>query len=448
MVAQILPTKTPAETALAQAFAAAKAALPGAPVVAKWRDKAFDAFVAQGLPHRRIETWHYTDLRALMREALPIAPAPSAAAIDALAREIASAGGLPPQSLVLADGVFVPQLSGAVPAGVTVASLAQVLAEGQSARIEALAANWIGTSDAILDLNAALMQDGIVVEVAPGVELAQPLNIVYATASSAPAARFSRSLVVIGAGARVHLREMSFGAGARRGQTNNCLVLAIDDDAAVEHIVTLTESEANSLRLESFLVRLGARTTFDSFALVTGRGLLRRQIFMRFDGAEAKAALNGVALLRGQEHADTTLFVEHAAPACESRESFRYIVDEEATGVFQGKIVVAPGAQKTDGKMLSKALLLSDTAAMNNKPELEIFADDVVCGHGATCGGLSEKQLFYLQSRGLSLKEAEALLLEAFGGELIDELSDPEVAAHMRAEVARWLGARAEGRTS
>jgi Fe-S cluster assembly protein SufD len=443
MAAQIIPTKTAAEAALAEAYGAAKAGLPGSSGVARLRDAAFDEFLKAGLPHRRVEAWHYTDLRALMREALPIAPAPNAQAIARLEAEIAAAGGLPPQSLVLVDGVYIPQLSDVPAAGVNVTPLASVLAEGHSVHFDALAADWIGVTDAVVALNAALMQDGVVVEIAPGTRLAGPLHFVTASAAAMPAARFSRSLVVIGAGARAHIHEMSFGTGGRTGQTNNAVILELGDDAHVGHSAALTASESGSLRLESVMVRLGARTQFDSFALVTGAGILRRQIFMRFDGVGARAALRGVSLLRGREHADTTLFVHHVAEGCESRETFRHIVDEEATGVFQGKIVVAPGAQKTDGKMLSKALLLSDTAAMNNKPELEIFADDVACGHGATCGGLALDQLFYLQSRGLPFAQAEALLLEAFGGELIDEVGEPGLAAAFRAEMAAWLAERA-----
>ena len=158
--------------------------------------------------------------------------------------------------------------------------------------------------------------------------------------------------------------------------------------------------------------------------------------------AGAEASLSGVSLLGGREHADTTLQVEHAAQGCVSRETFKYILDEEATGVFQGKIHVAPGAQKTDGKMLCRAMLLSDMAAMNNKPELEIFADDVVCGHGATCGGLDIDQLFYLQTRGLPLPEAEALLLEAFAGELIDAIGHDGLKNDFRGEARAWLSAR------
>ncbi len=444
MSAPIVPSRTQAEVALAEAYSAAKTRLPGTSDVAKLRQAAFDVFAKAGLPHRRIETWHYTDLRNLMREALPLAPAPSAEALASLG-EAMRAKGLPPQSLVLVDGVFAKELSAPLPAGVKVTALASALAEGRSDVIAALSADWAATKDSIVALNAALMQDGVVIEITPGTRLAEPIHLIYATASVTPAARFSRSLLLVGAGASVVLGEESFGAGGRSGQTNNALVMVADDDATISHTFASTDTEAGSLRLESFLVKLGARVNFDSFALITGAGLIRRQIFMLFDGPDAKAALRGVSLLRGREHADTTLFVEHRATGCEGRETFRYILDEESIGVFQGKIRVAPGAQKTDGKMLCNALLLTDLVAMNSKPELEIFADDVVCGHGTTCGGLSEEQIFYLRTRGLSYKEAEALLLEAFGGALVDEIPQQELVAAFRAEIAAWLAARGAG---
>ncbi|MCI0467848.1 MAG: SufD family Fe-S cluster assembly protein, partial [Beijerinckiaceae bacterium] len=173
-----------------------------------------------------------------------------------------------------------------------------------------------------------------------------------------------------------------------------------------------------------------------------GTGLMRRQMFVGLQGMGSEALLSGVSLLAGREHADTALRVEHAAQSCVSRENFKYILDGEATGVFQGRIHVAQGAQKTDGKMLSKAILLSDRAAMNNKPELEIFADDVACGHGAACGGLDAGQLFYLQSRGLPFAQAEALLLEAFAGELADGIGHEGLVKAFRREISAWLSAR------
>ncbi len=441
MTAQIIPSRTAAETALAEAFGASKATLPGTPEVAKLREAAFESFSQAGLPHRRIESWHYTDLRALMREALPIAPAPSADAIAALGKTMAEAG-LPAQRLVLVDGIFAPELSGALPEGVKVTSLSAALAEGRTDIITHLSAEWAGAKDPVIALNAALMQDGVVIEVAPGTKIAEPIHLIYATASATPVARFSRSLMLIGAGASVTLSETSFGAGGRTGQTNNGLVMVIGDEAVVGHTLALTETVPGSVRLESFMVLLGAKANFDSFGLITGGGLVRRQIFMRYEGADAKAALRGVSLLRGREHADTTLFVQHCATGCEGRETFRYILDEEAVGVFQGKIHVAPAAQHTDGKMLCKALLLTDMVVMNSKPELEIFADDVACGHGTTCGGLSDEQIFYLQARGLPYAQAEALLLDAFGGELVDEIPNEALVTAFRAEIAAWLAAR------
>ncbi len=441
MTAQIIPSRTAAETALAETFDAAKAGLPGTRDVAKMRESAFASFARAGLPHRRIESWHYTDLRMLMREALPVAPAPTREALAALRKEIAKTG-LPAQSLVLVDGVFVTELSGALPAGVSVTSLASALAQGRPGIVESLAASWADADDAVVALNAALMQDGVVIEIAPDTEVAEPIHLVYATVSPVPVARFSRSLVKVGKGASVRLNEMSFGQGGRAGQTNNCLILDVGDGADVRHTLALTDTQPGSVRLETFMVKLGAKTKFDSFALITGGGLVRRQIFKLFDGADAQATLRGVALLRGREHADTTLFVRHDATGCLGRQTFRYILDEEATGVFQGKIIVARAAQKTDGKMLAKALLLSDEATMNSRPELEIFADDVLCGHGATCGGLDADQLFYLRTRGLSQNEAEALLLEAFASELVDDIGDDGLVAAYRAEVAAWLAAR------
>jgi Fe-S cluster assembly protein SufD len=443
MNADIIPARTPAEICLARAFDASKAGLPGNTDVAKWREASFKAFNASGLPHRRIETWHYTDLRTLMRDALPLATPPGAATIDALRKEFTAAGA-PDRRLVLVDGFFVPELSGGLPEGLKVRSLASVLTEGRFDLIALLSAQDLAARDSIVSLNAALMQDGVVIEVAPGTVIAEPVNLIHVTASPAPAAHFSRSALMIGAGASLRLAESMHVANptqTRAGQANACLIVSLGDGATLAHTAMVT-GPAGGVRLESAMVRIGARAKFDSFALVAGIGLVRRQMFVRFEGAESETSFSGVSLLGGREHADTTLLVEHVAPGCVSRETFKYILDEEATGVFQGKIHVAPEAQKTDGKMLCKAMLLSDMAAMNNRPELEIFADDVACGHGATCGGLDLDQLFYLQTRGLPFAQAEALLLEAFAGELVDGIGHEGLIKAFRREVNAWLVAR------
>ena len=445
MSAEIIHAKTPAESFLASAFEHSKAKLPGTAGVAKWREDSFKIFNASGLPHRRVEAWHYTDLRALIRDALPVAVPPDAAALDALREELAAAR-TPALRLVLVDGFFAPELSSRLPDGIKVSSLASVLSGGRSDLIALLSSQDLGTEDPIVALNAALMQDGVVIEVAPGTEAAEPIHLIHVTSSPVAAAHFSRSALIVGAGASIRLAESCHSANpageAVASQANACLIVSVGDGARLAHTAMVTGKAARGVRLETMIARVGVRAKFDSFALVSGIGLVRRQTFLRFEGAGAEASFSGASLLGGREHADTTLLIEHAAPGCRSRETYKYILDEEATGVFQGKIHVAPKAQKTDGKMLSRAVLLSDMATMNNKPELEIFADDVVCGHGATCGGLDAEQLFYLQTRGLALPEAEALLLEAFAGELIDGIGHDGLIKDFRRQVRTWLATR------
>ncbi len=444
MSAEIIPARTPAEVFLAGLFERSKATLPGNAKVAKWREDTFQRFYAAGLPHRRIEAWHYTDLRTLIRDALPVATPPDETAIAALRKTFAADARAP--RLVLVDGFFVPELSTPMPDGIKITSLASVLSEGRPDLIALLSSQDLGAEDPIVSLNAALMQDGVLIEVAAGTQIAEPIHLIHVRSSPLPAAHFSRSALLLGAGAAIRLAESCHSASpmveALASQANACLIISIGDGARLAHTAMVTGPAMHAVRLETMLARVGPRAKFDSFALVSGIGLVRRQTFLRFEGAGAEASFGGASLLGGREHADTTLLVEHMAPACRSRETYKYILDEEATGVFQGKIHVAPKAQKTDGKMLSRAVLLSDMAAMNNKPELEIFADDVVCGHGATCGGLDADQLFYLQTRGLPLPEAEALLLEAFAGELIDGIGDDGLINEFRGQLRTWLAAR------
>jgi Fe-S cluster assembly protein SufD len=445
MSADILQARTPAETAFAGAFQTSKSLLAGNKDVARLREDSFRAFSLSGLPHRHMESWHYTDLRALMREGLPLTAAPSPAARKTLRDQLAGAQ-LPKQRLVLADGFFLPELSSGLPDGLTVRSLSSVLAEGPPELIAMLAIQDFASQDPIVSLNAALMQDGVAIEIKPGATIPEPVHLIHVAASPEPTARFCRSLLVLGAGASVHFAESYSPEGvslaATAGQTNSCLIIAIGDGATLSHTTALSSNAPRNLHMESVIVRIGSGAKFESFALIAGIGFVRRQMFVRFEGAQSEALLSGVSLLRGRQHADTTLRIEHAAQACLSRETFKYILDEQATGVFQGRIEVAQGAQKTDGKMLCKSILLSDMATMNTKPELEIFADDVACGHGATCGGLDADQLFYLQTRGLPFAQAEALLLDGFAGELVDGIGRKDLAAPLRRTIGAWLAAR------
>jgi Fe-S cluster assembly protein SufD len=300
----------------------------------------------------------------------------------------------------------------------------------------------MGAKDPAIALNTAFMQGGIVLDIEPGAAIDMPVEIVSIATEAREQAFYSRSLVRLGAGARLNLTETQVSVGGMLSQKNDMLIVMLGDDAVLDHTVTVPRNAPGSVQVSSLLARLSARSNFSSFALVSDAAFLRRQTFLRFDGEHASAVLSGVSILGRHEHADTTLVVEHVAPNCKSREAFKHIIDDEATGVFQGRIVVAPGAQKTDGGMSSRAILLSEGAAMYNKPELEIFADDVVCGHGATCGELDEDLLFYAMSRGLPRDAAESLLLEAFAGEVVDAIANETLRESLMDRVRARLSAR------
>jgi Fe-S cluster assembly protein SufD len=440
MNAEIRPIKTAAESALAASFGAVKDRLPGGGALASLRTDAFQRFSAEGLPHRRVEEWKYTDLRALMRDAKPLAGVPDAAA-KARARDAgATLASIEGRRIVLVDGMLVLELSdlAGLEAGLSIRSMARALAEGDPS-VLAHVGKVVPTDDVAVALNTAFMGDGVVIEVAAGAELARPIHLVFVNASEQPASVFTRSLVVIGQGARAMLVESHEGAGDH--QVNTALELVVGDGAHVDHI-KVTGEGAGALHVSSLMASIGGHARFNEFLFTTGGAVVRNQVFLRFDGEGTIAGIRGANLLRGRQHADATLVVDHTTVGCISREVFKTVLDDEAHGVFQGKIIVRPRAQKTDARMATHALLLSDTAESDNKPELEIFADDVQCGHGATSGDLDEDLLFYLKARGIPAKEAEALLIQAFVGEAVEGIEHAGLRDALMDQVAAWLKAR------
>ncbi len=443
MNAEVLPIKTAAETALATSFAAIKDALPGAAAVGALREDAFRRFEAEGLPHRRVEEWKYTDLRALMREAKPLAVPPDAAAKARAKDALATLAAIDARRIVFVDGAFVPELSdlARLESGLTIGSMAQALAAGDRGLLAHLG-QVVPTHDVAVTLNTAFMGDGALIHVAQGAALAQPLHLVFVNAGSEAASVFVRSLVVIESGARAMLLESHVGSSASEDQVNAVLELKVGDAAHVDHI-KVTDEGAGALHLSTLIAGIGAHARFNEFMFTTGGGVVRNQAFVRFGGEGTVAGIRGASLLKGRQHADTTLVAEHAAADCTSREVFRSVLDEEGRSVFQGKIIVRPHAQKTDAKMVTNALLLSERAEADNKPELEIFADDVQCGHGATSGALDEELLFYLKARGIPAKEAQALLIQAFVGEAVEGIEHAGLRDALMNRVVAWLRARA-----
>ena len=387
------------------------------------RQQAFEAYERAGLPHRRIEDWKYTDLRVLMCEVLPLAAAPDAAALTraGAALELHAIDNV--RKLVLVDGVFAPKLS-------DLAIWKRVCPSARCARRweagdAALHAQLFALATNQPDGGAEFGDDdrrrgdrdcrGLGADAAaacgPYRERRRTFGDVHA------------SLLKVGRSAGATLVESYIAAeGAQIYQAHDSLIVSIGDNARLDH-VRLIEDSREAFNISSSVVTLGAHAHFNTFGMTTGSGVSRYQATIAFAGEGSKVETNGVNLLNGRQHADTTLFMDHAVPNCSSREIFRAVVDDRGHSVFQGRIIVQPKAQKTDAKMMTRALLLSDEAEADNKPELEIFADDVTCGHGATTGALDESLLFYLRARGLSEKEAQALLIQAFVGEAINRSS-------------------------
>jgi Fe-S cluster assembly protein SufD len=440
--AEVATIKTAAETALAHEFATARGCLPGDDAIAAQRKAAFDLFAKEGLPNRRIEEWKYTDLRALMRDAKPLAVPPDAAAKARARGAGAMLGDVETRRLVFIDGSFVAELSDVanLESGLTISSLAAALA-ADDATVEAHLGKLAPAGDVAVALNTALMGDGAVIRIAAGSTTERPLHLLF-VASAKLAASFIRSLVVVEEGARAMLIESHEGPAGSDYQVNAALELFVGDRAHVDHVKIIGEGE-DALHVSTLAAAIGAHARFNSFTFTAGGAVVRNQLFLKFDGEGTLAGIRGATLLKGRQHADTTLVANHVARDCQSREVFKSVLDGEAHGVFQGRIIVRPQAQKTDAKMMTQALLLSDRAEADNKPELEIFADDVQCGHGATAGALDDELKFYLMARGIPAAEAEALLIQAFLGEAIEGIEHAGLREALMETVAAWLKARA-----
>lgn len=432
--------KTKAEQALTEAFAGAKAELPGGPEVRKVRTEAIGRFGALGLPHRRIEAWKYTDLRNVMKEALPVGPrkAPRVSAAD-LAMALGPLAGVDAQRVVFVDGHFAAEHSAPQQGGdVTVTALASVLGSDEQAadllRVEGR------DEDAVLALNAAYAADGAVVDIAGGAKLDQPLLLVFVRAAAEPHFVAARNVVRVGDGAEATIIEafVTLPGAAKESQVNTATKIVVGKAADVSHVKCTLELGGGT-HLANWLIDLGGDADYRGFHFTSGTALARHQIGVTFKAPGGKLDLSGAFLARGGEHIDTTLVVDHAVPGCTSRELFKGVLDGHARGVFQGKVIVRPDAQKTDGKQMAQVLMLSPDTEFDSKPELEIYADDVVCGHGSTSADLDEGLLFYCQSRGIPEGQARALLIESFIGEALEKVVREDLREALAALARSWL---------
>jgi Fe-S cluster assembly protein SufD len=447
MTVQVL--KTRAETGLTEEFAAVEDRLPGGEWLKRLRREAIGAFSAHGLPHRRIEEWKYTDLRAAIKEAFPLAageePQDCARLLDA-ALGAALSGPLFRKNWVLfADG-----------RGIGCGGVPKVAQGGKPylARLAESPPAWLKTeieraarppTDALMALNSAFFTDGAVLDIADGAEIDAPIVMVFADGAEDEEPRrgrsaFVRNVIRVGKGAKALLIECYVGGRTGPRQSNAVTQLVLGEGADVAHVVYV-DNKQGSVHLGRQLVALGREASFRPFAFTIASGLVRSELWATFGGEGGALDFAGTFLTDGDGHADTTLVVDHRAPGCRSRELMKGVLDGRSRGVFQGKVIVRPGAQKTDGKQMAQALMLSPDAEFDSKPELEIFADDVVCGHGSTSAELDDDLLFYCRTRGIPLEEARALLVESFIGEAFDRIEHESVRGALMGLARQWLAA-------
>ncbi len=388
------------------------------------RKAGITSFAEQGFPTLRDEDWRFTNVAPIAR--LPFTPAPEAAPDKAAADVLnkAAFARLSGSRLVFVNGRFAPELSSSppLPGGATAGSLAGVLA-GDSAFLEKHLGRYAQTrGNAFAALNQAFFLDGAFVHVPAGVELTEPIQFIFVSSTrKAGATIHPRNLIIAEANSKVTVIESYIATANSVYFTNAVTELVAGDNAIVEHLKFQDEA-AHAFHIATIQGHFGraSRVSVHSFAL--GAKLSRNNIRAELAGEGLECILNGLYLTRDEQLADHHMIVEHARPHCASHEYFNGILDDKSKGVFHGRILVQQIAQKTDAKQTNKNLLLSDEAAADTKPQLEIYADDVKCTHGATIGQLNEESIFYLRSRGLSTETARRMLIHAFAGEIIERI--------------------------
>ncbi|MFT0851060.1 Fe-S cluster assembly protein SufD [Achromobacter sp. F4_2707] len=376
--------------------------------LAVMRQRAIDRFAAEGWPTPKQEDWRHTSL-ALLEQANFSTQAESQ---DVSAQVHALKAGEQAHWLVFVDGRYQPSLSevGALPAGAQVGTLADALARDADLVQQAFGSETDGNSTAAL--NVALAEDGAFVHLSRGVALEQPVHVVF-VASGEGAAVFPRNVYIAEAGSHGRVVEHYVGRDGNVTLTNTVTRVQVAADANLSH-VRLQQEAPQAFHLADVHVEQEGKSYFASHSISLGARIARHDIATRFDGERAESLLNGVYFANGQRHVDHHTLIGHAQPNCVSNEHYRGILADRGRGVFRGRILVAPGADGTDAIQRNDSLLLSKLARTDSRPELEIYAEDVRCTHGATVGQLSEDSLFYLMARGLDETHARNVLIYAF----------------------------------
>ena len=409
------------------------------------RREAFDRFVARGFPTTKDEDWRFTPVAPIARGEWKLDGWTAGRLVTAAQLEPFRFGQPDWCTLVFVDGQFRAELSHRpeLPAGVRVEPFAEALARDPDFIERSFARVAEPDSTPFSALNAALAHDGAVIRVAAGTDLAEPVHLLHVTTpEAAGAALQTRTILAVEQGARAQFVESFAALGDAASFTNAVTEVTVGENAWVEHSRIQRESES-AYHIGLTEIAQARDSHYRSFTLSMGGALARHDLRARLDDENVECLLYGLYLGRGDQLVDNHTVIRHEHPNCRSWEVYKGILDDRSHAVFNGKVFVTPEAQKTDAKQTNRNLLLSDSARVDTKPQLEIFADDVKCTHGATVGRLDEIAFFYMQSRGIPRDVAQQLLIYAFAAEVVAEVASLPVREALDRLVHQRLGIRA-----
>ncbi len=417
------------------------------------RREAFARFWELGFPTLKDEDWRFTNLGPITSADFDLARATSVNP-DTLARVIPSWAEI---RLVFVNGVFAPELSvpGEGQRGVVVMSLAEAIAASHPIVKEHLAKHEDFRGDAFTSLNTAFIQDGTFVLVERGTVLERPVYVLYVSTGDTAQMAHPRNLFVAEEQSQATFVEDYVSLPSARGPaaadgnartaffSNVVTELVAGADSVLSHFMVEREDEA-ALNVSTLSIHQERNANVDSHSVLVGGALVRNNVHPVLAGEGADCLINGLFMANGRQHMDNYMKVEHASPHCNSRQFYNGILDGQSRGVFHGRIIVHKDAQKTDAKQTNRNLLLSNDAQIDTKPQLEIYADDVKCTHGATIGQMDEEALFYMRSRGIPDADARRLMLFAFASECLDRVKPGVVREWLETMVPEWLPQRAK----
>ena len=388
------------------------------------RQGGFDCFSATGFPTTRHEDWRFTNISAIVQTNFQLNRNGHRLPTKHQVESYRISGAV--CQLTFVDGRFLPQLSSpaALPKGVTVAGLAAQLAS-KPQQVELHLGRYLNTQrDAFAALNTAFLEDGGFVHMAKNTVLEEPIHLLFvSTAHEAPTMSHPRNLIVVEEGSQATIIEEYVSLGGAPALCNTATELIAGDNAVVSHYM-IEREDVEAFNVSTLRMEQGRSSSIASHSVLIGGALVRNNVHPVLAGEGGECLINGLFIGNGSQHLDNYMLVEHAQPHCGSRQFYNGILDGSAHGVFPGRIVVHKDAQKTDAKQTNRNLLLSAQAQIDTKPQLEIYADDVKCTHGATIGQIEENPLFYLRSRGIDEASARRLLLLAFASECLDRMKE------------------------